>query len=77
MPDGGHFTLHFFDRREAARKYAIDYAFRSDALQVFDTATREEIYRSRLRCGDMECYMLVDARVVFFDQGIGTFVLVH
>jgi len=46
MPDGGHFTLHFFDRREAARKYAIDYAFRSDALQVFDTATREEIYRS-------------------------------
>jgi hypothetical protein len=32
---------------------------------------------SRLRCGDMECYRLVDVCVVFFDQGIGTFVLVH
>lgn len=46
MPDGTHFTLRCFDRREAARRYAIDYAFRSDALQVFDTVTREEIYRS-------------------------------
>lgn len=32
---------------------------------------------SRLRCGDMQCYKLVDARVVFFDTNSGTFVLVH